>query len=212
MKLIRIAIVDDHSLFRNGVTRFLEEFEELQVVFEAENGKVMQELIGKGPLPDVVLMDINMPEADGYEATKWIKIYNPDIHVLALSMYEEDDAVIKMIKCGAGGYVLKQARPRELLDAIKVIAEKGVYFNEIVSGRLIRTITLTDSAPRLTEKETEFLKLTCSELTYKEIADRMFVSPRTIDNYRESLFVKLNLKSRTGLVLYAIKNNLVHIK
>ena len=122
-------------------------------------------------------------------------------------MFEDDKAVIKMIKCGASGYVLKESKPQELLDAIKTIHTKGVYINDLVSGKLIRSVTEDESAPGFTKKELEFLKLCCSELTYKEIADKMFVSPRTVDNYREALFQKLNLKSRTGLVLFAIQND-----
>ena len=113
-----------------------------------------------------------------------------------------------MIRNGASGYVLKESKPAELLDAIKTIYAKGVYINELVSGKLIRSLTAEEDGQDFTKKELEFLRLCCSELTYKEIADKMFVSPRTIDNYRESLFLKLNLKSRTGLVLYAIQNQI----
>jgi DNA-binding NarL/FixJ family response regulator len=204
---ILIAIVDDHTLFRDGVASLMGEFEELKVVFEAENGEQMQHKLAKHPLPQVILMDINMPVMDGYLATKWVKENYPQIRVLALSMFEDDKAVIRMIKSGAGGYVLKESKPRELLEAIKTINEKGVFINEMVSGKLIRKMTDNDS-PDFSRKEFEFLRLCCSELTYKEIAEQMFVSPRTVDNYRESLFLKLNLKTRTGLVLYAIQNEI----
>ncbi len=205
---IRIAIVDDHTLFRNGVAALMAEFDELEVVFEAENGKQMQQAIPKHPLPDVILMDINMPVMDGYESATWIKQKYPQTKILALSMFEDDKAVIRMIKCGAGGYVLKESRPRDLLEAIKTIYEKGVFLNEMVSGKLMRSVTGRDEEVDLSKKEIEFLKLCCSELTYKEMADQMFISPRTVDNYREALFLKLNLKSRTGLVLYAIQNEI----
>lgn len=204
---ILIAIVDDHTLFRDGVASLMGEFEELQVIFEAENGEQMQHLLKKHPLPHIILMDINMPIMDGYAATKWVKENYPQIKILALSMFEEDKAVIKMIKAGAGGYILKESKPRELLNAIKVINEKGVFINEMVSGKLIRSVA-DDGAPDFSRKEFEFLRLCCSELTYKEIADKMFVSPRTVDNYRESLFQKLNIKTRTGLVMYAIQNEI----
>lgn len=204
---INIAIVDDHTLFRNGVAALMSEFEEVQVLFEAENGEQMQQKLSHQSLPDVILMDINMPVVDGFEATSWLKSHFPQVKVLALSMFEDDKAVIKMIKCGAGGYVLKEVTPKELLIAIKTINSKGVFINEMVSGKLFRSVTVMDQES-LTKKETEFMKLCCSELTYKEIADKMFVSPRTVDNYREALFLKLNLKSRTGLVLYAIQNEI----
>jgi DNA-binding NarL/FixJ family response regulator len=204
---IRIAIVDDHTLFRNGVASLMGEFDELQVVFEAENGQQLQEALAKRGLPDVILMDINMPVMDGYEATAWLKKNHPKVKVLALSMFEDDQAVIKMIKSGACGYVLKESKPRDLLEAIKTIHTKGIYINEMVSGKLIRSVS-DDEDTEITKKELDFLKYCCSELTYKEIADKMNVSPRTVDNYREALFLKLNLKSRTGLVLYAIQNHL----
>lgn len=202
---IPIAIVDDHTLFRQGVAGLLREFDELEIVFEAGNGKEMQEKLIGHQQPKVVLMDINMPVMDGCEATKWLKSQYPDIHVLVLSMYDDDETIIKMIRCGACGYVLKESKPSDLLNAIKIINEKGVYLNDLVSGKLMRSF---NSNPEIsfTEKEREFMVHCCTELTYKEIADKMFVSPRTVDNYRESLFQKLSLKSRTGLVLYAIKN------
>ena len=203
---ILIAIVDDHTLFRNGVAGLMGEFDELQIVFKTGNGQEMQQLLPKQALPDVILMDINMPVMNGYDATCWLKDKYPRVKVLALSMFEDDNAVIKMIKCGACGYVLKESKPKELLEAIKAIYTKGVYINEMVSGKLIRSVFDKQTAPEFTKKELEFLKFCCSELTYKEIADKMFVSPRTVDNYREALFVKLSLKSRTGLVLYAIQN------
>jgi DNA-binding NarL/FixJ family response regulator len=209
---INIAIVDDHTLFRNGVASLMGEFEELKVLFEAENGEQLQQALQKHALPDVILMDINMPVMDGYASTKWVKQKYPKVKVLALSMFEDDKAVIQMIRCGAGGYVLKESRPRELLEAIKAIHEKGTYINEMVSGKLLRSVSDKDELPDLTKKELEFLKLCCSELTYKEIADQMFVSPRTVDNYRESLFLKLNLKSRSGLVLYAIQNSIFNFE
>jgi DNA-binding NarL/FixJ family response regulator len=205
---INVAIVDDHTLFRNGVAALMSEFEELNVVFEAENGEQMQRLLAKHSLPQVILMDINMPVIDGYAATKWIKEKYPRIKVLALSMFEDDKAVIRMIKSGASGYVLKESKPKELLEAIKIINEKGVYINEMVSGKLLRSVSDKEAVPEFSKKELEFLKLCCSELTYKEIADQMCVSPRTVDNYREALFLKLNIKSRTGLVLYAIQNEI----
>ncbi|MGF7075091.1 response regulator [Mucilaginibacter sp. 3215] len=207
-RVIKIAIVDDHTLFRNGVARMMDEFNELDVLFEAGNGQELQQRLQRHELPDVVLMDINMPVMDGYEATLWLKANYPQVKVLALSMYEEDKAVLKMIRNGASGYVLKEASPLNLLDAIITVDLKGVFINELVSGKLMHSAQHKHDDIRLTGKETEFLRLCCSELTYKEIADLMFVSPRTVDNYRESLFLKLSLKSRSGLILYAIREEI----
>lgn len=208
---IRIAIVDDHTLFRNGVAALMREFDDLQVLFEADNGYQLQQMITRHPLPQVILMDINMPVLDGYGATTWLKANHPTVKVLALSMFEDDKAVIQMLKCGACGYLLKESGPREVHEAIKVIADKGMYINDLVSSKMVRSLTNTESVPVFSKNEAAFIELCCTELTYKEIADQMFISPRTVDNYREALFQKLNLKSRIGLVLYAIQNDMVKL-
>ncbi len=210
-----IALVDDHAMFRSGIARLLAEFNDVHVVFEASNGIELQEEIKKHPLPDVILMDINMPKSDGYQATAWLRKNYPKIHVLVLSMFDEEESVIRMLKAGASGYVLKESRPVELHEAIKTVLVKGYYINDMVSGRLISSLQREEKPvmPQLvTAKEREFLELCCSELTYKEIAGKMSVSPRTIDNYREALFVKLQQKSRIGLVVYAIRNGLISLK
>jgi DNA-binding NarL/FixJ family response regulator len=204
---ISVAIVDDHALFRKGLMFLLQELDAIEVLFEAENGSDMQHLIKKGNPPAVILMDIKMPVMDGYQATSYLGVHYPQVKVLALSMYEDDRSVLKMIRCGAGGYILKSSRPGELLHAITTIAEKGFFINERVSGKLIKIATQPEEQI-LSINELKFLELCCSEMSYKEIAELLFVSPRTIDNYRDSLFEKLGIKSRTGLVLYAIKNEI----
>jgi len=208
---ISIAIVDDHTLFRSGLASLLEEFDEIEIVFEAINGVDLQTKISQHSAVQLVLMDINMPVMDGFAATKWVKANHPNVHVLALSMLEDEKAIIGMLKAGAGGYMLKESTPSDLLTAIKVIVDKGFYVNELVSGRLLVALKDSDIKPVFSARELTFFQHCSTELTYKEIADLMNVSPRTVDNYRESLFAKLNIKSRTGLVVYGIKNNLITI-
>jgi DNA-binding NarL/FixJ family response regulator len=205
---VLIGIVDDHTLFRSGLSGLLDDFKELKVAFEAGNGLELQQQVKLFPETRVVLMDIHMPVMDGYSATAWLHANHPEIRFLALSMFEDDDAVIGMLKAGAGGYVVKESKPRDLLEAILTIEAKGIYLNEMVSGKLYRTITEIAQADPISDREVDFLRLCCSELTYKEMADQMCISPRTIDNYREALFAKLGIKSRTGLVLYAIKHKI----
>ncbi len=211
-KEIRIAVVDDHTLFRQGISSLLLENEEIKIVFDAANGAVMKEKIGKHPLPDVILMDITMPLVNGYEATRWLKQNYPLVKVLALSMFEDDEPIIKMLKCGAGGYILKESNASDLMYAIKTIARHDYFLNDLVSGKLLRSIQdevkLPDPIADLTANEIRFLELCCSELTYKEIAGKMCLSPHTIDNYRDALFQKLDLRSRTGLVIFALKNGI----
>ncbi len=210
-QIISIAIVDDHTLFRSGLASLLEEFDEINVLFEAVNGADLQNKIANYPEVQLILMDINMPVMDGFEVTKWVKENFPNIKVLALSMREDEKAIIGMLRSGAGGYMLKESTPLDLLAAIKGIVSKGFYVNDLVSGRLLVALKDGDSKPLFTTRELTFFQHCCTELTYKEIADLMNVSPRTVDNYRESLFAKLNIKSRTGLVVYGIKNNLIVI-
>ncbi|NHA02432.1 response regulator transcription factor [Mucilaginibacter sp. HC2] len=211
-KEIRIAVVDDHTLFRQGISSLLLENEEIKIVFDAANGAVMKEKIGKHPLPDVILMDITMPLVNGYEATRWLKQNYPLVKVLALSMFEDDEPIIKMLKCGAGGYILKESNASDLMYAIKTIARHDYFLNDLVSGKLLRSIQdevkVPDPIADLTANEIRFLELCCSELTYKEIAGKMCLSPHTIDNYRDALFQKLDLRSRTGLVIFALKNGI----
>ncbi|HEY0676708.1 MAG TPA: response regulator transcription factor [Chitinophagaceae bacterium] len=212
---IQVALVDDHILLRNGLASLVSSFGDYGVLFEADNGKHFIQQLQPRQLPDVVLLDINMPEMDGYETAIWIKKHYPDIRVLALSMYDNENAIIRMFKAGAKGYILKDSHPIELRTALDSIVRKGYYYSEMVTGRLIHTINQLDEEDseikqlvQLNEREIEFLKLACSEMTYKEIADRMYLSPRTIDGYRDTLFEKLNCKTRVGLVMYAIKNGI----
>ena len=213
-----IALADDHVLLRNGLANLLKELD-YQVVAEASNGKELLDKLQGGIVPEVVLMDINMPAMDGYETTLWLKRNYPDIKVIALSMYDDETAIIRMLRNGAKGYILKDSDPSELKAAIHAVLTKGFYHSEMVTGKLIHTINHLDepegSAVKdtvgLNEKELEFLKLACTEMTYKEIAEKMYLSPRTIDGYRDALFEKLDIKSRVGLVLFAIKNGIVRI-
>ena len=211
-----IVLVDDHVLLRNGLATLINSFTGFKVLFEANNGKQFIEKLNGAQLPDIVLMDIHMPEMDGYETTRWLKEKHPAIKVLALSMYDNESAIIRMFKAGARGYILKDTDPYELESALHSLMTKGYYYTEMVTGRLIHSINAMDeedsdvkSLMHLNEKEINFLKLCCSELTYKEIADKMVLSPRTIDGYRDALFDKLNVKTRVGLVMYAIKNGIV---
>jgi DNA-binding NarL/FixJ family response regulator len=163
-------------------------------------------------------MDINMPVMDGYETTLWLKENHPEVKVLALSMYDHENSIIRMFKAGAKGYILKDCDPAELRAALDDIATKGFYYSEMVTGKLIHSINSLDGSDsqvktitKLNDKEITFLKYACTELTYKEIADQMFLSPRTIDGYRDELFQKLGVKTRVGLVMYAVKNGIINL-
>jgi two-component system, NarL family, invasion response regulator UvrY len=212
-----IALIDDHSLIRNGLAQLIENLGH-SIAFEANNGLEMQEKLKANQLPQLVLMDINMPQMDGFDATQWLKVHYPDLPVLALSMYDTETSIIRMLKCGAKGYILKDSDPSELQVAIINVLNKGYYYSDLVSGKLIHAINKIEddgsninTFSNLSEREIDFLKNACSEMSYKEIAAKMFVSPRTIDGYRDDLFEKLNVKTRVGLVMYAIKNGVVRV-
>ncbi len=212
-----IVLTDDHILLRNGLAELVKKLGHT-VLFEADNGKDLMTKLDAKNLPDLVLMDINMPEMDGYETTQWLKENHPQVNVLALSMYDNENSIIKMLKCGAKGYILKDSDPAILKAAIDAVLTKGYYYSDLVSGKLIHAINKIDdegsdinTITNLSEREIDFLKYSCTELTYKEIAEKMFVSPRTIDGYRDALFEKLSIKTRVGLAMYATKNGIVQL-
>jgi two-component system invasion response regulator UvrY len=213
-----LVLVDDHILLRNGLANLIREFGDYEVLFEANNGSHFIDCLTKFGQPDIALLDINMPEMDGFETAAWIKENCPDIKVLALSMVDKDKAIIRMLRCGARGYILKDIEPTELRRALNDVLTKDYYYSDVVTSKLIYNINRPDEqvhdhrlVETLSEKETQFLKLACTEMTYKEIADTMFLSPRTIDGYRDSLFNKLEIKTRVGLVIYALKNEIVKL-
>ena len=212
--MIKVALADDHAILRKGVAEILSKFENITVAMQAANGKELIAMMqATTDLPDVCILDINMPEMNGYEAAVAIRKNWPRIKMLALSMYDTELNIIRMLRCGAHGYILKDADPQELKVAINEVYHHGFYHSELVTGRMLTLAhdPLGKLSGELNERELQFLSLCCSELTYKEIADQMCLSPRTIDGYRESLFTRLKTTSRTGLVLYAIKAGLVDI-
>lgn len=215
---MNIAIVDDHTMFRKGLVSLINLFPGYQVQLEAANGQDLLKQLQSAKLPDILLLDIVMPEMDGYSTAKWIHLNYPEIRILALSTMEGENAIIKMIRNGARGYVLKDAEPAELKRAFDDVLSLGYFFNDLVSRTVLQNVhRLGDDAnengvfSKLTENEFNFLKLACSEKTYFEIAKEMYLSERTIDGYRDSIFKKLNVTTRVGMALYAVKNGLVNL-
>jgi two-component system, NarL family, invasion response regulator UvrY len=211
-----VAIADDHSLLRNALAKLINTFEGYTISIEADNGKDLRNKIQRQGIPDIVMLDVNMPEMDGFETTQWLHKNYPQVKILALSMLSDEKSIIKMFRLGAKGYLLKNTDPEELRLALDSLMDKNVYLSEYVSGKLVSglhqdTIEGSEKEIVLNEREREFLRWTCSELSYKEIAEKMFLSPRTVDDYRQSLFTKLKVHSRVGLVMYAIKHGIVEI-
>lgn len=215
---IKLVLVDDHILLRQSLAGLLGALG-YSILCECDEGESLLRKIDKNNLPDVVLMDIHMPKMDGYEATLWLTKNYPSVHVLALSMLDNETSIIRMIKNGAKGYILKDADPMELKTAIESVMRTGFHYTDRVTGKLVHSVEhMQDDLGgenklllSLNEREIEFLKLACTEMTYKEIATQMCLSPRTVDGYRDTLFGKLQAKSRIGLVLFSIRNNIIQL-
>ncbi len=206
-----IAIIDDHVLIAKALTGIIENFKQFEVLYECENGKVLQEKLAiEKNIPDIVLLDISMPVMDGFDTAKWLKETYPQILIMALSMQDDEQSLIKMIKNGANGYLLKNVHPTELEKALDALVKNGNYFPDWATSKVFMSIS-NEPKPivnniNITEREKEFLQFSITEMSYKEIAEKMYCSPRTVESYRDSLFEKLDLKSRVGLAVYAIKN------
>jgi DNA-binding NarL/FixJ family response regulator len=215
MKVIKVAIADDHKIFRKGVILSLRPFTNIKFVQEASNGEELLEQL-PGTIPDVVLMDLRMPLKDGIETTKVLSKQYPSIHVIVLSMYEDERFVYHMMENGAHGYLLKNAEPQEIRKAIMDVHEKGYYLNNFVNRILLKRSHARQKAVpsilneiTLTEKEKEVLQLICMEFTAQEIAQKMDISPRTVEAIKDRLMERFGSKNTAGLVFFAVKNNLV---
>jgi two-component system, NarL family, invasion response regulator UvrY len=218
MPKLSVALVDDHSMLRNGLASLVNDLDGYEVVLQSDDGLEFTNTIIQQKLsPDIVLLDVAMPHMDGFETAKWISTNLPLAKILVLSMFDDEKSIIKMIRNGAKGYILKDSEPQELEIALNDIVNKGYHYSDLVNGKLIHAVNKLDEEldqekqSKLTSREIEFLKLSCSEMTYKEIANIMYLSVRTIEGYRDNLFLKLNLKTRVGLVLYAIKHKIVEL-
>ena len=217
MEKHKIVIVDDHSLFAESLQSLINNFPDYEVQYIVNNGQeLVDKLSSKERFPDIILLDINMPVMNGTQTMHWLKKNQPELDVLALSMEDNEETIIKMLRYGAKGYLLKDIHPEELKNALNEVIKKGFYYTDKVNNSLINSLNLSDDQVdsdfvKLNDREKTFLEFACTEKTYKEIADDMFISPKTVDGYRDSLFKKFGVSNRIGLVLYAFKNELVKI-
>ncbi len=203
-----IVVVDDHVLIAKALQGIINNFAAFEVIYVCENGKDLIDKFGSNcKIPDIILLDISMPIMDGFETVSWLKEHKPDIKVMALSMQGEEKSVIKMVSNGATGYLLKNAHPVELENALTKLNANGFFYPDWASKIIFSSLNKTkDNEIKISDREKEFLKYTVTELNYKEIADKMFCSPRTVESYRDQLCEKLELKTRVGLAVFAIKN------
>jgi DNA-binding NarL/FixJ family response regulator len=215
MGIIKVAIADDHKIFRKGVILSLRPFTNIKFVLEAENGEDLLKNLAEAD-PDVILMDLRMPGKDGIEATKFISKNYPKIKILVLTMYEDERFVYHMMENGANGYLLKNTEPQEIRRAIMDVYEKGYYLNNFVNRILLKrsharqkVIPSLNSEITLTDKERDVLRYICMEYTAQEIAQKMEISARTVESIKDRLMERFGSRNTAGLVFFAVKNNLV---
>ena len=212
---VKIALADDHVLLRNALARLIGGFDNCRVVLEVANGRELITELKTGDLPDVILLDLNMPAMDGFETAAWLRDNYPSIRILMLTMYDSDQALIRLLQFGVKGFLKKDIHPSELSFAIRAVVQTGFYYSQQVSGKMANLFrsgtgnTMALERAMLTTQEIVFLKLASSDLTYKEIAMQMKLNPRAVDSLRDHLFEKLEIKSRVGLAMYAIRHGIV---
>jgi len=211
----KIILTDDHILLRDVLANLIDSFEECKIIGVAANGKELVKQINEGLIPDIVVLDLNMPEMDGYETAQWLQEKHPDIRTLILTMYDSEIALIRLLQLGVRGFLKKDIHPFELKAAILSVADNGYYYAHNTTGKLAGFFQKNHNSKTsmeramLTQLDIDFLKMAATDMTYKEIAQIMKISPRAIDGYRDSLFEKLDVKSRVGLAIYAVKNGIV---
>lgn len=213
-KQIRLGIVDDQPLFRKGLISLLKEFDEIKVVFEANNGRELLDEAAKKQ-PDVILLDLEMPVMDGVESTAALKSKYPGIKILILTMHNDDAMVLHLIEKGAHGFLLKDTNIETIVEAIYSIKENGYYFNDRVSKIMVSGLVKSNKIQpsfnkvKLSAREIEVIRLLSQELKNPEIADRLFINVRTVERHRENILRKINAKNSIGIIMYAVKNHLL---
>lgn len=214
-KQFKVILADDHILLRDALAVLINSFDECKVIGVAGNGVELIKQIDQGNIPDLVLLDLNMPVMDGYDTAKWLQANHPEIKILTLTMYDSEIALIRLLQIGVRGFLKKDIHPTELRTALLSVADNGYYYSHNTTGKLASFFQKNHSSQSsiekalLNEREIEFLKMASTDLTYKEIAQKMQMTPRAIDGYRDCLFDKLEVKSRVGLAIYAVKNGIV---
>ena len=206
-----IVIVDDHVLIAEALATMINNIPNFDILYVCSNGNDMIERF-KQPrnLPDVVILDVQMPVMDGYKVAEWLTAHHPGILILALSMQDDDEKIIRMIRAGAKGYLLKSIQQKDLAHALTCVVKDGIYFSAMVSKVLGNDYLKKEVLKReLSEKEKELLPHFCTDLTYKEIAANLYLSHRTVESHANSIMEKLQVRNRIGLVLLAIKRGWV---
>lgn len=215
--ILNIALVDDHNLFRKGLIKLInlgDKESRYNILFEADGGRALQRQMTQPPFPDIILMDIDMQDMDGYQAVEWLKRTHPEIKVLVVTMFEHEEAILRMLRLGVKGFLSKDIEVEDMHQALETIAKNGFYYSDSATAVLNQNLNgnlKPDLSPSLNEKEREFLRLAATDMTYQQIAIEMHLSSKTIDGYREALFKRFNVRTRTTLVLYGVRNGLLQL-
>ncbi len=214
-KVIKVALADDHLLLRDALASLINSFGNCRVIHHTGSGKELANSIKAGIIPDVVILDLNMPDMNGFETAEWMQKNCPQVHVLMLTMYDSELSLIRLLQAGVKGFLKKDIHPDELKFAIHSVVQSGYYYSNHTTGKLVNLFrnrpdgNISVQNAILSNQELQFLKLACSDLTYKEVAQEMGLNPRSVDTLREHLFTKLDVRSRVGLAMVAIKHGIV---
>lgn len=212
---IKIAMADDHALLRNALASLIDSFGDCRVIHQSGSGKTLTEAIAGGLQPDLVILDLNMPGMDGFETAGWLQKKAPDLPVLMLTMYDSELTLIRLLQAGVKGFLKKDIPPSELKSAIHSVLQTGYYYSNHTTGKVMNLFRQQPDGGNqlqrsmLSDEEVRFLRLVCTDMTYKEIAQKLGLNPRSVDTLRDQLFIKLDVKSRVGLAMVAIRHGVV---
>jgi two-component system, NarL family, invasion response regulator UvrY len=213
--IIKVAMADDHVLLRNALASLINSFRDCKVIHHSGTGKELTDYVATGLIPDVIILDLNMPSMNGFETAEWLQNNYPQIPVLMLTMYDSELSLIRLLQAGVKGFLKKDVHPDELRFAIHSVVQSGYYYSNHTTGKLVNLFRnnpdghMSLQKAMLSDQEVQFLKLACSDLTYKEVAQKMGLNPRSVDSLRDQLFTKLDVRSRVGLAMVAIKHGVV---
>lgn len=208
-------MTDDHVVIRHALAELINGYGDCQVIHQSSNGLQLKEAIEQGLRPDVIVLDLNMPVMNGFETARWVRENHPSVHIIMLTSFDSELSIIRLLQAGVRGFLKKDVGPAELRFAIHSIVQVGYYYSNSTTGKILGLFKDLDSEDlgklyknMLSDQEILFLKFACSDLTYKEIALKMGLSPRSIDSIRDQLFVKLDVRSRVGLTIVAMKHGI----
>jgi two-component system, NarL family, invasion response regulator UvrY len=213
--IIKVALADDHVLLRNALATLIDNFGDCRVIHHSDTGRQLTSKIAAGAVPDVAILDLNMPDMDGFETAQWMMNHYPHARVLMLTMYDSEISLIRLLQVGVKGFLKKDIHPHELKFAIHSVVQSGYYYSNHVTGKLVNLFrsnsdtSLNLHSAMLSDQELQFLKLACSDFTYKEIAMKIGLNPRSVETLRNQLFNKLDVKSRVGLAMVAVRHGIV---